>query len=119
MLSTQGSPPLTSSSFVMLFTQCALLLTLHLFLIFLPLPPHCIVMHRYALMPQMLRDYMASREYNPDKICVFAASDDGNTVLALDGAPEMRCAYWSYKKLEEGYANMYVAFMHRTRLARG
>ena len=82
----------------MLFTQCALLLTLHLFLIFPPLPPHCIVMHRYALMPQMLRDYMASRGYNPDKICVFAASDDGNTVLAPDGAPEMRCAYWGYKK---------------------
>jgi len=53
---------------------------------------------KYALMPQMLRDYMASREYNPDKICVFAASDDGNTLLAPDGAPEMRCAYWSYKK---------------------
>jgi len=52
----------------------------------------------YALMPQMLRDYMASRGYNPDKICVFAASDDGNTLLAPDGAPEMRCAYWSYKK---------------------
>eukprot|EP00729_Bicosta_minor_P006966 gene6966-22067_t len=52
----------------------------------------------YALMPQMLRDYMASRGYNPDTICVFAASDDGNTVLAPYGAPEMRCAYWSYKK---------------------
>ena len=42
-------------------------------------------------MPQMLRDYMASRGYNPDTICVFAASDDGNTVLAPDMEPQ-KCA---------------------------
>ena len=60
----------------------------------------------YAAMPDQLRDYMASRGYNPAKVCVFAIVDGGNTTLAEGEAPPARCDYYSHKNSEEGYANM-------------
>ena len=60
----------------------------------------------YAVMPEGLRAYMASRGYDPRKICVFAAMDGGGTTLPGGVAPPNRSDYWCFKNKDENYANM-------------
>lgn len=60
----------------------------------------------YEAMPEGLRVYMASRGYDPRKICVFAGLDGGGTTLPNGEAPPNRSDYWSHKNKEEGFANL-------------